>query len=147
MQREMEEYGQGLIIAGPSRSRDTTGASSYIGHSYNALRPGKSANRVPLELRPEPLDHWPARNNTLSSIHSQGSSSDHNHASAAPGSPSAPAQTPPAPTSPAPTQLPSVPAPIRRQYSEEPVEGEPRHNAIPPLYNEAWNIRPASSSG
>ncbi|KAG8703501.1 hypothetical protein FRC09_004121 [Ceratobasidium sp. 395] len=153
MQREMEEYGGGVLAAaaGPSR-RDTTGASSSVGRSYDALRPGKSANRVPAELRPEPLNHWPMRNNTLSSIHSQGSSSGHNHTPAVLQSPSAPARTPPArslsaPVSPAPASTqPLPPVPVRPTYSQEPIEEEPRHNAIPPLYNEAWNIRPARSS-
>ncbi|KAG8736130.1 hypothetical protein FRC10_009662 [Ceratobasidium sp. 414] len=148
MQREMEEYGQGIVTAG-NGSRDTTGVSSSVGDGYGALRPGKSANRVPPELRPEPFDHWPARNNTLSSIRSQGSSSGHNHAPAASRSPSFPPRIPPArspaPTSPVPMQ-PPAPVPIRRRYSEEPVGQEPRHNAIPPLYNEAWNMRPAPSS-
>ncbi|KAG9087146.1 hypothetical protein FRC07_012894, partial [Ceratobasidium sp. 392] len=146
MQREMEEYGGGILAAGPSR-RTTTGPSSSVGHAYDALRHSKSANRVPPELRPEPLSNWPMRNNTLSSIHSQGSSSGHNHVPDAPQSPPAPVQSPSAPVSPAsaPTQ-PLPPLPAHRQYSQQPIEEEPRHNAIPPLYNEAWNIQPARSS-
>ncbi|QRW05807.1 hypothetical protein RhiLY_04806 [Ceratobasidium sp. AG-Ba] len=133
MQREMEEYGGGLVSAtagaGPSRSR--TGASSSIGNSYGALRPSKSANRVPPELQPEALAQWPVRTNTLSSIHSSGPS------------PVTPVSGP-TPTRPllAPVETQPEPEPPRRGYSDEGRQG----NAIPPRYNEAWNIQISPSS-
>ena len=38
----------------------------------------------------------------------------------------------------------ALPPPVHRQHPEE--VGAPRDNAIPPLYNEAWNVGPTRSA-
>ncbi|QRV76918.1 hypothetical protein RhiJN_19764 [Ceratobasidium sp. AG-Ba] len=137
--QEMEELGG----AGDGRARWGRSCCRAVPISsptrrYDALRSPKSADRVPLELRPEPLVRWPARSRTISSTHSsEESGSDMVHHPIG----TSLSTTQPLVGTTRPAMQPPPPAPLRRQ---EPATEEPRLDAIPPTYNEAWNVRRAS---
>ncbi|QRW05811.1 hypothetical protein RhiLY_04810 [Ceratobasidium sp. AG-Ba] len=126
----MEELG-GAGVAGPSHAVPITSPT----RRYDALGSPKSADRVPLELLPEPLVRWPARSRTTSSTHSsEESGPDTIHHSIG----TSLSTTQPLVGTTRPAMQTPPPASLRRQ---EPATKEPRLDAIPPTYNEASNVR------
>ncbi|QRW12859.1 hypothetical protein RhiLY_11858 [Ceratobasidium sp. AG-Ba] len=125
IQREMEERGGGSMVAGPSRGVTTVNSSRE--HAYSGLRSSKSADRIP----PQPLPEPPARAGPLLVVRLPQEPTDY--------SPPAVTPRPLLQSTPPPMPLPlqpHTPAPQSR-YEGEPVGS----TAIPPTYNEAWNIR------
>ncbi|QRV98305.1 hypothetical protein RhiJN_26324 [Ceratobasidium sp. AG-Ba] len=125
IQREMEQRGGGSIVASPSRGVDIANPSRE--HAYTGLRPSKSANRA----QPEPQHEPPARSCPLPFVCLPQESAD--------SSPPSDNVRPLSRSSPLAIPLPlqqRTPAAHSRHVGEQ-----VRSPAIPPMYNEAWNIR------
>ncbi|QRV98304.1 hypothetical protein RhiJN_26323 [Ceratobasidium sp. AG-Ba] len=121
---EMEERQGESIVASPSGG--VAAANSSREHAYSSLRPSKSPNRVQPELRLEP----PARGDP-SFVRLPQESVD--------SSPPAATTRPILQYAPPRMPLPLQPhAPVAQSRDEDAVA---RSTAIPPMYNEAWNIR------
>ncbi|QRV76915.1 hypothetical protein RhiJN_19761 [Ceratobasidium sp. AG-Ba] len=125
MQREMEGL-SGLVTAGSSRNgqRATVAEGSSVGRTRDTQRAAKGTGLPTLESAP-------IRNNTLSSILSTEEYvpiSIHLN----PNLVSEAAQSS--------TQLPLLSVPIHQLDPDQSVEGDSQLRAIPPRYNEAWNV-------
>ncbi|QRW05809.1 hypothetical protein RhiLY_04808 [Ceratobasidium sp. AG-Ba] len=125
MQREMEEL-SGLVAAGSSRyaQRTAVAEGSSMGRTRD-IQPAAKGTGLPT------LESLPIRNNTLSSILSIEESvpvSIHPN----PNFVSEAAQSP--------AQLPLLPVPMHQLDPGEFAGGDSQLRAIPPRYNEAWNV-------
>ncbi|QRW05806.1 transmembrane protein [Ceratobasidium sp. AG-Ba] len=113
MQREMEERGERLMVVGSSRGASTIGPSV----AHNAPQSSKSTSRVHTEVQSESTP----RSHASPSIHL--------------------AQNPPLPPIAQPTPTPPQPRPEPHSVRYDDNGERIRDPAIPPMYNEAWNIR------
>ncbi|QRW12861.1 hypothetical protein RhiLY_11860 [Ceratobasidium sp. AG-Ba] len=135
MQREMVEREGGLTITAPIRG--VVAASPSREHAYNGIRPSKSASNV---------QSGPQLELTVSSSAHAGLSVAQPSQETFNSSPPAVSVPPPLHSAPISATLPVQTSPhilvTRPQYDGERVQD----TAIPPRYNEAWNIRVSSPS-